>query len=425
MRSPSPRGWAHRPGVVLASLSATQFLTMLSWFNFSAILPLVSKEWGLTGTTSGIVIASTQVGYVLSVTLMGFLSDRIGERRIFFASTLTSGTFSVIFAYAASDFTSAVIIRMLMGVGMGGLYVPGMKMIMERFQARQRGAAVGIYTGSLVGAQGVSYVAGPIAAAYGWQVGVLATSIWAFPASLIALAFVKEGPRTLPDGGTRRESLGRYGLGFPAGLITISYVGHTWELYAMRGWIGAFLYAASSRAGSAINDALSTASWISLATVMLGALSPWVGGWMSDRMGRTKSAILILSMSVPCSLAYGWLIDQPIWLLTAIALFYGFWIIADTALFKVGLAELIRPVAVGTALGIQSFIGFGASALSTALFGLVLDMTNQPSTVSALGYFPFWGWAFSMLGVGASVGPLAAYLLMRHPASLKMGGGKR
>jgi len=304
---------------------------------------------------------------------------------------------------------------------MGGLYVPGMKIIMNLFPPSKSGAAVGIYTGSMVAAQGTSYIAGPVAAAYGWQAGVLATSVWGLPAAMIAWALLAPGPKNIADGASRPSPV----FGLPAILITLSYMGHTWELYAMRGWIGAFLFAAGRQTGYGVSEAVALASWISIATVMIGAFSPWLGGWLSDRIGRTKAVILILWMSMPCSLVYGWLIGLPIWALAGIALFYGFWIMADTAIFKVGLAELVPSSSIGMALGVQSFLGFASSSLATALFGLVLDMTNDPKAVSALGYFPFWGWAFTMLGVGASVGPAAAYLLMRNPASIKMGGGKR
>jgi len=412
----------------LAFMCGAQLSAMLGWFNFSAVLPILRTEWNLTGAMAGAILTGCQAGYVLSVVAMGYLADRIGGRRTFVACALATGLFGSVFALHAYDFSSALILRTLMGIGLGGLYVPGMRTLSNWYSPGERGKAIGIYTCSLVGADaGGYYVAGPIAAKYGWQAGILSTSIWAFPAALIAYLFVKDRPSTLLNGAGQLDDLSFRSVlkNKSVWFINLSYVGHMWELYPMRAWIGPYLYACARNLGYGVSDAVTLGSVISATCILMGAFSPGIGGWLSDRIGRSKSIFTIMSASIPCSLIYGWLIGSQLWILIFVGFLYGFWIVADTAIFKAGLSELVPEKFAGTALGIQSFLGFGATTVATAVFGVTLDLTNDPVRVTALGYFPSWGWAFSMLGIIALISPASAVLLMRTADSVKMAGGKR
>jgi MFS family permease len=51
-------------------------------------------------------------------------------------------------------------------------------------------------------------------------------------------------------------------------------------------------------------------------------------------------------------------------------------------------------------------LGFGAASISPILFGYILDLTNPADALTRYGYFPNWGWAFMILGVGGLMGPL-------------------
>jgi hypothetical protein len=56
---------------------------------------------------------------------------------------------------------------------------------------------------------------------------------------------------------------------------------------------------------------------------------------------------------------------------------------------------------------------------------LILDLTNPGQGEKILGYLPNWGWAFSMLGLVALVGPWTMFKLRALPESMKMAGGKK
>ena len=153
----------------LVLLCLGQLTAGLTWYNYSAILPILQKEWSLTGTQAGIVLSAFQAGYVIAVVVLGFLSDKIGGRKVFVISAIETSLAGLSFAIFANGFYSAIIIRALAGLGQGGLYVPGMKLLSQYFPPKERGKALGIYTSALIGSYaGALYMAAPIASAYSW-----------------------------------------------------------------------------------------------------------------------------------------------------------------------------------------------------------------------------------------------------------------
>ena len=78
----------------------------------------------------------------------------------------------------------------------------------------------------------------------------------------------------------------------------------------------------------------------------------------------------------------------------AVALVWGFTVVADSAQFSTLVTEHADQAYVGTALALQLAVGF---TLTTATIWLV------PVVVDDVG----WHWAFSMLALGPALGVLA------------------
>jgi len=65
---------------VLVVTSVALFFSVLVWFNYSAVLPLIVEEWGLSGTEAGIVFGALQAGYLVAIVPAGWLADRYSPR---------------------------------------------------------------------------------------------------------------------------------------------------------------------------------------------------------------------------------------------------------------------------------------------------------------------------------------------------------
>ena len=399
-----------RPYVVLALVSLAEFMAMSIWFSFSAIKPLISDQWEISNTDTGLILAAFQLGYILAVPLMGYLADLFNVRKVFALSALTAALLNLAFALLANDLLSALLLRFIVGMAMAGVYTPGIKFLSSWFEPKQRGRSVGIFVGALVAGSASPYLLTPLAQDWGWQALVFITVGGAIAAAAL-MAFV------VPDAEVKIASVTRgYNLGIlkdkPMALMNAGYVSHMWELYAMWAWIGPFLVFAFLQRGQSEAFANSFGGLLAFLIIAVGAPASVIAGILSDRFGRTAVAGLFLLTSAIISFFFGFLAAAPIALIAIIGIVYGFSIVGDSSVFSTGITELAPSRNIGAALGLQSLLGFGITIISIALFGFIVDHAG-------------WELAFLSLGIGAVVGPLAMVWLRRLPESARMAAGKR
>jgi MFS family permease len=393
---------------------------MLVFLNYAAVLPLVQKEWGLTNSGAGMIFSAYQLGYILSATLLTYLTDRIRARTIFLLSASWSVVANVFFALFAVDQTSAVIYRALAGLGMGGTYMPGLKLVADRFPSIQRGRAVGYFTSAFVfGAAASTLLSGIIGSMAGWRFAIVTTAAGTLVGTLLCLILLQDDRGVAAGDAARRLRL-EVLRDKPALLMMLAYGGHMWEQYGMRAWMAAYLTASFMRAGYVKTEASGFGAGLTAVIVAAGGFSTCIAGILSDRMGRTRTASTIMLISAAFSLGFGWMLGLPPMMLVLAGVVYSFFVVAETPVLSTGLTELAPPHAVGAAMGFQTLIGFIAATASPTVFGWVLDWTNPTQ-----GNMPSqWGWAFGILGLGALVGPMALSVVRRLPGSEKMAAGK-
>ena len=393
---------------------------MLVFLNYAAVLPLVQREWGLSNSAAGMIFSAYQLGYILSATVLTYLTDRFRARTIFLISASWSVLANVLFAMFAVDQTTAILYRALAGLGMGGTYMPGLKLVADRFPSHERGRAVGYFTSAFVfGAAASTLLTGLIGGLAGWRLAILTTAVGTLVGTLLCLVLLQDDrgvPATDQSRRLRLEVLRQK----PALLLIIAYAAHMWEQYGMRAWMAAFLTVALLNSGHGKGESAAYGGSITAIIVAAGGFSTWLAGMLSDRIGRTKTSRAIMLTSAVFSFIFGWLLGLPIPLLVVVGIAYSFFVVAETPVLSAGLTELVPAHSVGAAMGLQTLVGFLAATASPTVFGWVLDWTNPNVSPPAN-----WGWAFAMLGVGALLGPVAVTLARRFPESARMAGGKR
>ena len=129
----------------LSALCLAELGTMLVFSNFAAVLPLLQREWRLSNTGAGLIFTAYQVGYILAVAILSTLTDWVEPRRIYVAGALWGGLAGLAFPLWAQGPGSALLLRTLAGIGLAGTYMPGMRLVAERFDASRRGFAMGCY----------------------------------------------------------------------------------------------------------------------------------------------------------------------------------------------------------------------------------------------------------------------------------------
>jgi MFS family permease len=195
------------------------------------------------------------------------------------------------------------------------------------------------------------------------------------------------------------------------GMLSIwAYSFHNWELLGLWAWLPAFLTAALIASGAGTGEAAALALGLAALTYVANIAGSIVGGIMADRWGRTQAILLWSCVSLALSFSIGWLIAAPVALLVALACLYNFAGIADSSSHSTLLAESVPPHYLGVAYSVRSVIGFGAGVVSPVVFGWALDLAGGGKTSSDAFA---WGIAWTTLGVGALLGPLATWKLQR------------
>jgi MFS family permease len=395
----------------LAALSLAELLALSLWFSASAVLPALQREWALgPGGSAGLTIA-VQVGFIAGTlaSALGNLPDVWSPRSLMAVGAILGAAANAALALWVESLPPALVLRFVTGVAMAGAYPPAMK-IMATWFREGRGLAIGILIGALTVGSATPWLIGGITT-LPWRQTLLAASGLAVLAAVVAAAVLREGPYRFPSARfDPRMALAVFRERGPR-LACLGYFGHMWELYAMWAWIGLFLLDSAHAAGARgyVGLAPSTATFVVIA---IGALGCWLGGVGSDRWGRTAATMAAMGVSGLCAATIGLTFGGPPALTLALALVWGVTVIADSAQFSTAITELSPAAYVGTALTMQTCVGF---ALTNISIWLLLPI------VGTVG----WRWAFATLAIGPALGVIAMARLRAAPEAVKLAGGRR
>lgn len=374
---------------ILALLSTAELLAMTLWFSATAVAPQLAAEWGLGAGGTAWLTMAVQLGFVTGALASAALSlaDLLSARRLV-AATAVLGALSNGLLVLAPGAGSAFALRFATGALLAGVYPPGMKMVATWFRA-DRGLAIG----ALVGALTVGSAAPHLVRAFTswpWQGVVLASSACALIGAVLVGVGYRDGPFTFPQPPFSLRHIARVVRVREYRLATFGYLGHMWELYAMWSLVTLFFADVFAR-GAAAPSAGVRAALAGFAVIATGGLGCVVAGRWADRLGRERITIWSMVTSGACALAVGWLAAAPAWLLVAIALIWGFAVVADSAQFSALVTEVAPQDAVGTALTLQTSLGFLLTAGTIWMAALVSTRFG-------------WGAAFSLLALGPAFG---------------------
>ena len=99
-------------------------------------------------------------------------------------------------------------------------------------------------------------------------------------------------------------------------------------------------------------------------------------------------------------------------LLTVLCLLWGFAVVADSAQFSAAVSELADPRYVGTALTVQTSLGFLLTTVTLRIIPPLRDLLG-------------WERAFALLALGPAFGIWSMRRLRGLPEAVRMAGGRR
>jgi MFS family permease len=390
---------------VLALLAIAELFGMSLWFAASAVSPQLRAIWGLTTAEAAWLTTIVQLGFVCGTAVAALLNlpDLIPAGRLFSGAAFLGAAANAAIL-AAPDYRAALVLRFLTGFFLAGVYPPAMKMAATWFRS-QRGLAIGVIVGALTVGKATPYLVRAIPRV-GLRPVVLTASVGAVIAGLLVALGYRDGPfpftsRPFSWGHVRDVIRVREWR-----LATASYLGHMFELYAFWTWIPAFLAASVAASASGRYRAARAISLLAFATIAVGGFGSVWGGIFADKRGRERLVAISLFLSGSCCVLSGFLFGGPIWVLGALAMAWGFFVIADSAQFSTLVTEAVPAHAVGTALTVQTSLGFLLTMLPMQVVPLIAQRAG-------------WRWSFAILALG----PVAGIAAIRRLAAIRVSAG--
>lgn len=382
---------------------------MSVWFSASAVVPVLTSDWNLSASGQAWLTMSVQIGFVIGAfasSLMN-LPDYFPGHLLFAASSFLAASVTALMPLLATGMTLALPLRFLTGLFLAGVYPVGMKII-ATWTKEDRGMGIGLLVGALTLGSATPHVINALGSINAWQNVMYYSAGLAALGGIVTLFFVREGPHRFEFQRFNWRYAGEVFHQRELALANLGYLGHMWELYAMWAWIPLFLL--SSLELRAISPAWASAA--AFAAIGVGGIGSVLAGFLADRLGRTIVTIASMLVSGSCALFVGMLYGGSPVALVIVCLVWGFAVVADSAQFSACISELCQPEYVGTALTLQTSLGFLLTLITIRLIPTLADWFG-------------WGWAFAFLSIGPAVGIWAMSTLRRMPAAERLAGGRR
>jgi MFS family permease len=381
---------------ILFILSISMIGTMTTWFSMTAVLPELTNIWRLSGTEGSLITIMVQLGFVIGSLLSAFvnLPDRIQPPVLFYWSALLAGFSTILTALIIDTFMGALIMRFITGMALAGVYGPGLKLLSTWYRKR-RGMALGILVGAITLGSAFPHLFRGVGSA-SWEVVLLIAGTTSIISGLLVRKYITLGPSPLPAGKFEPLAIPRILKHKPVRLANYGYFGHMWELYAMWTWFGIFAAKSIEAYGMDVNTNIS--SYVTFVVIASGFIGSWIGGIISDRVGRERLTLWSLSISGTITLLIGLIYGRSPWILGVIGIIWGVSIIADSAQFSTLITEHADQRYVGTALTFQLAIGF---AITIVVIWLI------PFVETLVG----WRYAFLVLVPGPIGGIISMFRL--------------
>ena len=383
-------------------MCTAEALSMTGFAAYPTLLPLLQREWALTNSEAGLIGGIFYAGYMAAVPVLTSLTDRVDARKVYAAACALSLAGAAAFALFAQGLMTALVCQFLIGAGLAGTYMPGLKVLADQLEGTVQSRATGFYTGSFgVGSTISILTCGHLAGALGWQAAFVFGAIGPLLAALLVLG-------AMPPGRTRpREKPAPPLLDFrpvfrnrATRAYIVGYCVHNYELFGQRAWMVAFLtFCATMQPADA--PMLASAATLAAFINMQGPVMSVVGNELAHRFGRQRVIFTFMTASGLVACVLGYAAALPWWIVFALmALHYGL-MLGDSAALTAGAIASAPPERRGATMAVYSFVGFSSAFMAPLVFGVVLDVAGGNRSTLA------WGLAFASIGIFGALVPAA------------------
>jgi sugar phosphate permease len=141
--APENRKGFHWAWVILATVFVDFFINYSVRIGYGVVLPEMISNLGFSRTGVSSIYNSYLFAYVAITPFSGYLTDRLGARRVITSCSLILGI-GVILMGTINTLWSACLFYAVVGVGASGMWTPVLTVVQRWFTPRKRGLALGI-----------------------------------------------------------------------------------------------------------------------------------------------------------------------------------------------------------------------------------------------------------------------------------------
>jgi MFS family permease len=355
-----------------------------------------------------------------AVPLLTSLTDRVDSRRVYVAACVLSVCGAAGFGLLAQGVWTALLFQFLIGAGLAGTYMPGLKTLTDQLEGTRQARSTGFYTASFgIGSTISILVCGKIGAAYGWPFAFAFGALGPVIAALLVM-------RAMPPGRTRPRDeptpplldFGPVVRNRTTLAYVVGYCVHNYELFGQRAWMVAFLvFCATLQPAHA--PMLMSAATIAACINLLGPVMSVCGNELAIRFGRQRVIFTFMTASGVVACFVGYTAAAPWWIVFALmALHYGL-MLGDSAALTAGAIASAPPNQRGSTMAVYSFVGFTSAFLAPLVFGVALDLGGGNTSPLA------WGLAFTSIGIFGVFAPVVRWMALRRRAAAEALGASK
>ncbi|POX54541.1 MFS transporter [Streptomyces sp. Ru72] len=177
-------------------------------YSTQALLPLVSRDFGVTASAASWTVSGATGALALFVLPMSALSERFGRRTLMTASLAVAVTVGLLVPFAPS-LGSLIVLRAVQGAALAGLPASATAYLAEEVRPKALVTAIGLFVaGNSVGGMSGRIITGWVAQEWGWRVAVGTVGVIAV-ACAVAFRLLLPAPKHFTAGSLRPRVLAR------------------------------------------------------------------------------------------------------------------------------------------------------------------------------------------------------------------------
>jgi len=354
---------------VIAYTSVCHGLTHVLELTYGIALIGIAQEFGIGPFILGILANIAGFAFGLTSLPAGFLSDRIGERRLLMLFCLVSGIASIAVALSPNVYVLGVALAVL-GMALGIYHPVGSAFIAKA--TTRRGIAFGyIGVGGNLGVALGPVLAGVIASPLGWRAPYL---IFAIPVLMMAALLYSFSRTEIPTVSkpTIRVDTGKTNLRSIMLPLVLIFFSAVMNGFVYRGLVTFLpLYLSQQLHFTFLKwDSMALAGSFTTVALIFGVIGQFLGGHLCERRRHEVLALIVAAVSVPLLLLMG-NSEGLILLLTAIV--FAFFHFMGQPIYNNLIADYSPTAWQGRSYGIFFFCNFGIGSFSATLLGYVAE----------------------------------------------------